>query len=118
MNIFYSLTNQNSYEFTISPGDEETGRFFLRIGNDEAQTVSSQNHALQFMFDNILNVVSDKEIERETVELYAMSGQLVLSSSVANTKTFTLPYSGLSAGVYLARLSFETGVMNRKVVVE
>jgi hypothetical protein len=53
-----------------------------------------------------------------SIELYDMSGRLVVKQDNINLSNYTLPRNGLTRGMYVAKVRFDSGVLAKKLMFE
>jgi hypothetical protein len=53
----------------------------------------------------------------QAIQLFDMAGRQVFQAKV-NSHNYTMPRNGLPAGMYVAKVKFEGGILTRKVVFE
>ncbi|MBN2668726.1 MAG: T9SS type A sorting domain-containing protein [Bacteroidales bacterium] len=85
-------------------------------------TVEIESHIQNFIevypnpADNylVVNTIHESYLQNETIEIYDLTGKLVMSSTVETSKGFTIDVSVLQKGIYLVKIGAET----QKLVVE
>ncbi|MEN9611811.1 MAG: hypothetical protein RLZZ628_2625 [Bacteroidota bacterium] len=53
-----------------------------------------------------------------SIELYDMSGRLMVKQDNINLSNYTLPRNGLTRGMYVAKVRFDSGVLAKKLMFE
>jgi hypothetical protein len=59
----------------------------------------------------------DGQLEKGTVKLYDLNGQLLLSKPVNAVQSMTIDVQSLMSGIYLLRYEYKSGALTRKLVV-
>lgn len=65
-------------------------------------------------------VVFESEVYNpmQAIQVFDMSGRLVLQAEKVNSHFYTLQRSGLPTGIYIAKVKFEGGILTKKIVFE
>lgn len=117
---YYPMTEGTQVPFDLAAGDH-VGRFYLHVGPQFVTGVRDANepNINAWIYDGMLTIQVDNLDEAGRLELIDMAGKQVWSSgsdiySVAE-KT-TVDVSGLSRGVYVARIVTPSGIYSRKAI--
>ncbi len=70
------------------------------------------------MVDEYLFLEANTERKIDNIELYNVSGQLVLSKTILSKSKAELNVSGLTNGQYVLRVKTDNGVFSKKIIVE
>lgn len=65
-----------------------------------------------------LFVDSDSPSQKLDIELYSVTGQLVLRESFRNTGTIGLDVSGLTKGIYILKLNTDKEIYNTRIIIQ
>lgn len=64
----------------------------------------------------VVNIVATSTIK--TVELIDLTGRVVLQAAGLNTKAYTIQTEGVTAGLYIARITTTDGIVSKKIILE
>jgi hypothetical protein len=68
--------------------------------------------------DNSLFIELSRSVQKLNLEIYSMTGQLLLSKMFQNTGNAELDVTGLTSGIYILKVNTETGICNTRVVIK
>ena len=117
-----TITHLNVADYTFTPTTTltETGRFYLRFGNQVLSTDNSELDRLQIYSDSDLDqIVIRGLLSQETqMTLYDIQGRAILSQPLALNNTLnTVNTSSFMSGVYLVQLNDGNKTTTQKVIV-
>ncbi len=114
LNIKTNLTQEGSYSFTSTEGDDPN-RFLLHFGAVGVDEAIPATAVAAYVSNNILYVLNAQG--KVQVDVMDISGRLVHSQSLQTTGLSSTPLS-LPAGVYVVRLNDGQTSRTNKVIVQ
>ena len=115
LNKTQNLTENPVYSF-IASNDDDTNRFKLTFSTVGIDNLEAMDDAKVYAFDNILYVETTTK-EAATVNVYNLTGQLVMQAKTGGNTLSTFNASELGSGVYMVNVILNQGVVSRKVVI-
>jgi hypothetical protein len=114
LNIKTNLTQEGSYSFTSTEGDDPN-RFLLHFGAVGVDEAIPATAVAAYVSNNILYVLNAQG--KVQVDVMDISGRLVHSQSLQTTGLSSTPLS-LPAGVYVVRLNNGQTTNTNKVIIQ
>jgi hypothetical protein len=68
--------------------------------------------------DEQLSIELNKPVQKLNLEVYRITGQLVLNRSLQNTSHVDLDVSGLTDGIYIVKINTDRGIYNSRVIIQ
>jgi hypothetical protein len=68
--------------------------------------------------DEQLCIEINEPVQKLNLEVYSITGQLVMNRSFQNTGHIDLDISGLTKGIYIVKVNTERGVYNSRVIIQ
>jgi hypothetical protein len=68
--------------------------------------------------DEQLFIELNEPVQRLSLEIYNITGQLVMNRIFQNTSTVDLDVSGLTKGIYLLKVNTDKGIYNTRVIIQ
>jgi hypothetical protein len=68
--------------------------------------------------DEQLCIEINEPVQKFNLEVYSITGQLVMNRSFQNTGHIDLDISGLTKGIYIVKVNTERGVYNSRVIIQ
>ena len=106
---------KNAYTFNYSDEDAETGRFTIHFKKEALSEVEELTGFKVYADRDEIYLKSDKALENVNVELYNLSGQVVLSNHFESLKTKNIQ-TDLS-GVFILKISSNSGNITTKLIL-
>ncbi|GAB1405233.1 hypothetical protein MASR1M74_24130 [Lentimicrobium sp.] len=110
----HELSNGSPYNFTASTGDD-ANRFALAFGSLGIDKPADNEGVQVFAYGGML-YVQTSSVEPAVVNVYNLTGQLVMQSRTGSATLSTFNASALGRGVYVVNVIFKDKVVSRKVV--
>ena len=99
-----SALKSSAYEYSV------TNKY---IGGQSTDIIISPNPAT-----STVTFESEAYNPIQAIELYDMSGRMVLQQREINRSQYQLERGNLSNGMYIAKVKFEGGILSKKIVFE
>ncbi len=110
-----NLTETSVYHFTSNTGDDAM-RFTLAFGTLGINHPEAASGVQVYAHDGILYLETPSK-EAVSVNVYNLTGQLVLQGRTGGNVLSTFNASALGKGVYVVNVILKQGVVSRKVVI-
>ena len=110
-----NLTQTPVYHFTSNYGDDAL-RFTLSFGTLGINKPEAAAAVQVFAYGDVLYLETPSK-EVASVNVYNLTGQLVMQGRTSGNDLTTLNASALSNGVYVVSVILKQGVVSRKVVI-
>ncbi len=110
-----NLSNSQTYSFAASPSDN-TNRFILKFSTLGIDKPTVTDGVQVYANDDILYIATSSK-EAALVNVYNLTGQLVMQGKTGGNTLTTLNASALSNGVYVVSVILNKGVVSQKVVI-
>jgi len=115
---YFPMQQGTQVPFQLAAGDH-IGRFYLHIGSELVTGIrdADEPNMNAWIYDGLLTVTVDNIDGKGKLELLDMSGKLVWESKTEMIQErATVDVSHLSRGVYIAKLTTESGVFSKRAV--
>lgn len=119
-NTFTHL-NTSNYTFTANTDIADTGRFYLRFGQQVLSTETSYLNKLQVYNDaDVQQIIIQGVINQDTkLTLYDIQGRYMLSKDLKlNSSINSINTSRFSSGVYLVQLNDGNKIITKKLIIK
>jgi hypothetical protein len=110
-----NLTETSVYSFTSDEGDD-ANRFLLSFGTLGINNPAATDGVQVYAYGDVLYVATSTK-ETALVNVYNLTGQLVMQAKTGGNTLTTLNASVLNNGIYVVNIILNEGVVSRKVVI-
>lgn len=110
-----NLSNGQTYAFAASPSDN-TNRFELRFSTLGIDKPEALDAIFAFAYGDVLYLETTSK-EAAQVNVYNLTGQLVMQGKTNGNTLSTFNASALSNGVYVVNVILNKGVVSQKIVI-
>ena len=110
-----NLTETSVYSFTSDEGDD-ANRFLLSFGTLGINNPETTDGVQVYAYGDVLYVATSTK-ETALVNVYNLTGQLVMQAKTGGNALTTLNASALNNGIYVVNIILNEGVVSRKVVI-
>ena len=118
-NVFTTLTDDNSEYNTIVTDKNTDGRFFLHVTSSVLSADDEFISSVRLFTTNNTNLrIVGLQNGNATISLFNILGEQVLSSSFQSSSVNNIALPTLASGVYVAQLTTDSGIVNKKIVLE
>ncbi len=116
----FTLLNTSDYIFTADTDLSDTGRFYLRFGQDALSVIDSDLDNIQVYTDsNLKQIVVKGQLNEDTLlTLYDIQGRQILKRTLdSNDNVHSINTSQYTSGIYLVKLSNNLTTMTKKLII-
>ncbi len=110
-----NLTESPVYSFTSGEGDD-ANRFLLAFGTLGINNPEAADGVQVYAYGDVLYVATSAK-EAAMINVYNLTGQLVMQGKTGGNTLTTLNASALNNGIYVVNIILNEGVVSRKVVI-
>ncbi len=110
-----NLSDIQTYAFAASPSDN-TNRFVLKFSTLGINNPTATDGVQVYAYGEVLYVATSTK-EAALVNVYNLTGQLVMQGKTGGNALTTLNASALGSGIYVVNVVLNNGVVSRKVVI-
>jgi hypothetical protein len=113
--VVTNLTETSVYSFTSDEGDD-ANRFLLAFGTLGINNPEAADGVQVYAYGDVLYVATSTK-ETALVNVYNLTGQLVMQGKTGGNALTTINASALNNGIYVVNIILNEGVVSRKVVI-
>ena len=117
------LLTGNLHDFSVNPEytftaitDDDANRFTLVFGALGIDKPGAENHVQVFAYNDVLYVQTSAK-QFALVNVYNLTGQLIMRGKTDGNTLSTFNASALSNGVYVVNVIYNQGMVSQKVVI-
>ncbi|NNC46624.1 MAG: T9SS type A sorting domain-containing protein, partial [Winogradskyella sp.] len=117
----FKLSDLEAYEFSATAG-EFNDRFQIVFRESVTLSVVDQEiEALNYYYSNTrdnLVVMNPKGVEIKSIQIFNILGQSVYNNQILHQQSYSeYPITDLSTGTYVVNMNTESGVLNKKIII-